>query len=417
MSEHPYTRSYFEDGTFGYHMYRDFPTHWRIIELLKTKKPTSVIDVGASRGYICKHLEAELGIKAVALDVSEHVFHTRATDSFVLHDARKAPWPFKDKEFDLTISMAFMEHLTEEEIPTVMKEIARVSQRAYIIITFEKTPQDIDTTHRSFKPLEWWMAKFKEHAPDYPVEIMSAEEAKQMEQTPIELPQPDGLVKLNIGCFLDCFHYGWENIDSQDLSQFALQNGYIFKQVDVTKGIPKPEDSVDILYFSHFIEHLDRPQGVGFLKECFRVLKPNGWLRLAVPDPRILCEAYLKHKIMEYGQVNIGVEKAPDEAEALVHLLIAGHKTIYDFDSIKKLLEQVGFIEVEQMSPFKSHSKAIEKQAISMYPSLSAYIEATPQKRNLIAPTELTNKIGDDGIPKTYKKYLAGEIEEGRERL
>jgi len=394
MSQHPYTRSYFEDGTFGYHMYRDFPTHWRIIEILKTKKPASVLDVGASRGYICKHMEAELGIKAVAMDISEHAFHTRATDSFVLHDARKAPWPFKDKEFDLAISMAFMEHLTEEEIPTVMREMARVSSRAYLTITFDKTPQDIDTTHRVFKPLEWWMAKFKEQAPDYPVEIMSVEEAKKMEQTPIELPQPDGLVKLNIGSFLDMFHYGWENIDSQDLTQFALQNGYLFKQLDITKGIPKPDNSVDILYFSHFLEHLDRVQGQTFLKECFRVLKPNGMLRVAVPDPKILCEAYLKHTIMDYKFVNVGVEKAPDEAEALFHLLIAGHKTIYDFESLKKILESVGFIEVERMPPFKSHSEAIEKQTISMYCTLSLYVEGRKSeiKQEMSSKAKLTLK-------------------------
>ncbi len=397
MSQHPYSRGYFEDGTFGYYMYRDFPTHWRIIELLKTKKPTSVLDVGASRGYICKHLEAELGIKAVAMDISEHAFHTRATDSFVLHDARKTPWPFKDKEFDLAISMAVMEHLTEEEILTVMKEMARVSQRAYLTITFEKTPQDIDTTHRVFKPHEWWMAKFKEHAPDYPVEIMSVEEAKKSEQTPIVLPKSDGLVKLNIGSFTDCFHFDWENVDSQDLSQFALQNGYIFKQYDVRRGIQKPDNSTDAILASHFLEHLDRAEGLSFLKECHRVLKPNGILRLAVPDTRLLCEQYLKGKIMEYRHVNVGVEKAPDDAEALYHLLLAGHKTIYDFASLKTLLEQVGFTQVEQMPPFKSHSEAIEKQTTSMHPTLSCYIESKkPEIKQEISPKAILSARAPD---------------------
>jgi len=416
--QHPYTRGYFEgDGTGYVGFYRDFVRHWRMIKAIKEMKPSSVLDVGAGRGYICKHLEAELGIKAVAMDISEHAWHTRATDSFVLHDARKAPWPFKDKEFDLAVSLAFMEHLTEEEIPTVMEEMARVSNRAYLTTTFEKTPQDTDITHRTFKPLEWWLMKFKECAPDYPVEIMSPEEAKQMENTLIELPKPDGLVKLNIGSWADCFHYGWENWDIADLSKWAKEEGYVFRQVDITKGIPKPDNSVDIILASHLLEHLDRPQGQSFIKECFRVLKPDGVLRLAIPDSRIICRAYLERKFMEYRHFNIGVEKASDEAEALFHLLIAGHKTIYDFDSIKKILEQTEFTEVEQMPPFKSHSKAIEKQTISMYPSLSAYIEASPQKRNLIAPTELTNKTGDDGVPKTYKQYLAGEIEEGCERL
>lgn len=376
MSQHPYTRSYFEDGTFGYHMYRDFPTHWRIIEILKTKKPTSVLDVGASRGYICKHMEAELGIKAVAMDISEHAYHTRATDSFVLHDARKAPWPFKDKEFDLAISMAFMEHLTEEEIPTVMKEMARVSRRAYLTITFEKTPIDIDTTHRVFKPLEWWMAKFKEHAPDYLVEIMSAEEAKKSEQTPIVLPKSDGLVKLNIGSWTDMFHYGFENIDSQDLSQFALQNGYIFKQYDVRRGIQKPDSSVDIVFCSHFIEHLTRDEGDAFLKECYRVLKPKGILRLVIPDTRLLIGKYLDGSIMEFRHINVGVEKASDTAEALFHLLIAGHQTMYDLPSLTTKLKKNGNWKIQKMTAFESQSEAIKKQTIPNFCTLSLYIEA-----------------------------------------
>jgi len=396
MSQHPYTRGYFEgDGTGYLGLYRDFVTHWRMTKAIKEKKPASILDVGGARGYICKHLEAELGILAVCMDISDHCFHTRATDNFVFHDARKTPWPFKDKEFDLCVSMSFMEHLTEEEIPTVMKEMARVSNRAYLTITFEKTPQDIDITHRTFWSKEAWLAKFKEYAPDYPVEIMSFEEAKKMEQTMIELPQADGLVKLNLGCFLDCFHYGWENIDIQDLTEWARQNGYIFKQADATKGIPKPDNSVDIILASHFVEHLDRTEGTRFLRECFRVLKPNGLLRFAVPDPKVLCDSYLKHKIMDFRHVNINVEKAADEAEALFHLLLAGHKTIYDFGALKTALGEAGFVEVEQMTPFKSHSSVVEKQTVSMYPTLSCYVEGkkpeVKQEISLKAKVKLTS--------------------------
>lgn len=366
------------DGTGYLGLYRDFPSHWRIINLLKTKQPKSVLDVGGARGYICKHLEAELGIKAVCMDISDHCFHTRATGSFVLHDARKSPWPFKDKEFDLCISLSFMEHLTEEEIPTVVKEIARVSERAYLTITFEKTPQDVDVTHRSFLSREVWLAKFKEYAPDYPVEIMSVEEAKLMEQTPIVTPQPDGLVKLNIGCFLDQFYYGWENIDSQDLNQFAQQNGYVFRQYDVRHGIQKPDNSVDLILASHFIEHLSKDEGDAFLHECHRVLKPDGILRLVIPDSKLLVKKYLDGTIMDFKHVNIGVEKASDSAEALFHLLISGHQTMYDFDSLSSKIKRIGGPwKIKCIKPFESQSEAIKKQTVPNYPTLSLYLEAT----------------------------------------
>ena len=402
MSQHPYTRGYFEgDGTGYLGLYRDFVTHWRMIKAIKGRNPSSVLDVGASRGYICKHLEAELGIKAVAMDISEHAWHSRATDNFVLYDVRKAPWPFKDKEFDLVVSMSFMEHLTEEEIPTVMKEMARVSNRAYLTITFEKTPQDIDKTHRTFQSREAWLAKFKEYAPDYPVEIMSVEEAKKMEQTPIELPQPDGLVKLNAGSWMDMFHYGWINIDVQDLSQFAQVNGYNFRQIDVRKEIPYLNSSVDIIVASHFMEHLTREEGEKFLAECLRVLKPNGLIRLVIPDSKLLAEKYLKGEITEYKHVNIGVENAPDDAEAFYHLLLAGHQTIYDYNSLKTALEKVGFQEVKRMEAFKSQSEAMQKQTISMYCTLSCYLEG--KKPNVVSEKTIS-----------VKDYLEGKIAEGK---
>jgi glycosyltransferase involved in cell wall biosynthesis/predicted SAM-dependent methyltransferase len=374
-----FDRRYFEDGKTGYLMYRDFPVHYRMLDIILSKNPKSVLELGGARGYITKRL-IDRGIKAVCMDVSLHCWHTRATDSFILHDATKTPWQFKDKEFDLCYSASFMEHLREEDIPNVIKEIARVCNRAYMTITFEKTPIDIDVTHKTFRPHEWWMSQFNTYAPGFPVEIMTAEEAKRWEATPIQVPPPDGLVKLNIGSFQNMFHYGWVNIDIIDLSQFAAANGYVFKQLDVTKGLPYSNDSVDIILISHMLEHLSSDETLAFLKECNRVLKPDGVMRISAPDARLLCKKYLKGEIMEYKWVNVGVEQADDEAEALFHLLIAGHKTIYDYEAMEKLLLRLGFKDVKRMKFGKSQSDVIVKQTIDSYPTLSFYVEAKPSK-------------------------------------
>ena len=382
--EDKFGRSYFEG--LGYSgLYRDFPCHYVTAQMVLERKPESVLELGGARGYICKLIQ-NVGVKATCMDISEHGWHTRATEDFILHDATVVPYGIVDKQYDLCFSIAFLEHIPEDKIELVIRELARVSKRGLHGITFTISSNDIDKTHLqgTIRPKEWWMDKFKLVAPDYQVEIVDKEE---MEKGPVSVPSADGLVKLNLGCFMDCFHYGWENYDIQDLSEWAKQNGYLFKQVDVTKGIPKPDNSVNVILASHFLEHLDRAEGANFLKECFRVLKPNGLLRLAVPDPMLLCDAYLKHKIMDFRHVNVGVEKAPDEAEALFHLLIAGHKTIYDFDSLRTVLGEAAFIEVEQMPPFKSHSSVIEKQTVSMYPTLSCYVEGKkPEIKQEISP-------------------------------
>ncbi len=64
---------------------------------------------------------------------------------------------------------------------------------------------------------------------------------------------------------------------------------------NLAKGIPFDNDSVDAVYHSHLLEHLDWPVAELFLLECKRVLKPGGVLRIVVPDLEILCSKYLEH--------------------------------------------------------------------------------------------------------------------------
>jgi SAM-dependent methyltransferase len=64
---------------------------------------------------------------------------------------------------------------------------------------------------------------------------------------------------------------------------------------DLSKGIPFDSNSVDAVYHSHLLEHLDRNIAEGFLLEVRRVLKPNGIQRIVVPDLEKLCKDYLSH--------------------------------------------------------------------------------------------------------------------------
>lgn len=53
---------------------------------------------------------------------------------------------------------------------------------------------------------------------------------------------------------------------------------------DLRKGIPFPQDSVDVVYHSHVLEHIDREHVDGFMAEIRRVLRPGGIHRIVVPD-------------------------------------------------------------------------------------------------------------------------------------
>ena len=62
---------------------------------------------------------------------------------------------------------------------------------------------------------------------------------------------------------------------------------------NLARGIPYLDDSFDVVYHSHLLEHLDRDVAPRFLAEVHRVLKPGGLHRIVVPDYELACRAYL----------------------------------------------------------------------------------------------------------------------------
>ena len=64
---------------------------------------------------------------------------------------------------------------------------------------------------------------------------------------------------------------------------------------DLRRGLPAADGSVDAVYHSHVLEHIDRCLVGAFLAEIRRVLRPGGVHRIVVPDFEVLCRRYLAH--------------------------------------------------------------------------------------------------------------------------
>jgi len=92
---------------------------------------------------------------------------------------------------------------------------------------------------------------------------------------------------LNVGCG-DRFHPAWINLDMRPVSQEVMRH-------DIRAALPFKNDEFDGVYHSHVLEHLPRADGERFLRECWRVLRPGGTIRLAVPDLETLARLYIKH--------------------------------------------------------------------------------------------------------------------------
>ncbi|MBZ9632352.1 methyltransferase domain-containing protein [Salegentibacter sp. LM13S] len=92
---------------------------------------------------------------------------------------------------------------------------------------------------------------------------------------------------LNLGCGNN-YHKDWINIDFATRSDDVIEHNLL-------KGIPLADDSIDVLYHSHVLEHFSKKDGEELMKECNRVLKDNGIIRVAVPDLETIAVEYLRN--------------------------------------------------------------------------------------------------------------------------
>jgi predicted SAM-dependent methyltransferase len=94
------------------------------------------------------------------------------------------------------------------------------------------------------------------------------------------------MTKLNIGCG-NRFSKGWLNID------FHSSDPHVTR-VNILRKLPYPEGSFDSVYSSHVLEHFSRETAGRLLREMHRILKPNGIVRVVVPDLEQTCREYLR---------------------------------------------------------------------------------------------------------------------------
>lgn len=98
------------------------------------------------------------------------------------------------------------------------------------------------------------------------------------------LKNPDGKIRLNLGCGFTTLP-GFINVDK-------LRARHIHYVRAVTNLRPFADDSVDLVYVSHCLEHVTHRKTNDVLAEWRRVLRPGGILRIGVPDFDVLLDAY-----------------------------------------------------------------------------------------------------------------------------
>jgi len=88
-------------------------------------------------------------------------------------------------------------------------------------------------------------------------------------------------------------------------------------------------ESIDAMLAEHVWEHMTLEEGITAAKNCYQYLKPDGYLRVAVPDINFDNEGY-------QTMVQIG-GPGPIDHPAYTH------KIVYDYKTLKHVFESAGF--------------------------------------------------------------------------
>lgn len=144
-----------------------------------------------------------------------------------------------------------------------------------------------------------------------------------------------GITKLHLGCGGNLLPE-WANVDFNGNAGVIGHN--------LTRPLPLKADTIEFIYTEHFIEHITREQGISFLSDCYRVLKPGGVIRISTPNLHRLVDDYLKGPTPEWETW----DWAPGTPCQMVNggMRLWGHQFVYDHAELTLVLDGIGFREI-----------------------------------------------------------------------
>lgn len=133
---------------------------------------------------------------------------------------------------------------------------------------------------------------------------------------------------------------------------------------DVREGLPLRDECSDYIFSEHFLEHLDYPvSSKNFFNDCFRALRSKGKIVVGVPDSSLIVnkyfnkdKAFYRKMIKEWyknrdclGHINTYIDLLNyhfrDQADNLKY---NQHYWGYDYEKLKSLMENAGFVNVKK---------------------------------------------------------------------
>src|SRR5438128_2184161 len=119
------------------------------------------------------------------------------------------------------------------------------------------------------------------------------------------------------------------------------------------------DNSVDVIYNCHVLEHFKRKEVDRVLREWARALKPGGTLRISVPDFAQLCEVYQRYRDLEL------VKGALFGRQDYLYNI---HYNVFDYASLSESLKQAGLINIRRYDWAKTEHANVDDYSQAYVP-------------------------------------------------
>ena len=160
------------DRKYGYGGYK-YDGRWaipakKLIELFNLQDGASILDVGCGKGFMLYEFKKLLPDATVkGFDISQYAVENakeEVRDNLFVQSAQD-PYPFKDKEFDLVISLNTLHNLYINGLKSALQEVERVGKNKYIVVESYRNVKELFnvqcwalTCESFFTPDEWtWL--------------------------------------------------------------------------------------------------------------------------------------------------------------------------------------------------------------------------------------------------------------------
>jgi predicted SAM-dependent methyltransferase len=146
-------------------------------------------------------------------------------------------------------------------------------------------------------------------------------------------------LRLVFGCG-ETRYEGWLGID-------CFRGQAVDLRLDLRRRLPFRDNTVDLCYSEHFVEHLHPDEAERHFAEVFRVLKPGGTYRVAVPAAIRFAQRYLEGDRQFFALAHPWEER-PFDVVRKIFSWNGEHRTIYDHPQLEYLGRHAGFNQVRE---------------------------------------------------------------------